>query len=591
MNRKLYKKLSFIVILMLAFVYSQAQITIFGFVEDNNTGQGIPNKQLNISSQYDTVTQSGINYYSTVYTNSYGFFIDTVYAPTNDIDFIISVLDCNNNLHTDTFNAVNSGSLLTFSICSNMSPCFSSFYTFEDTANYKLIHFINNSNGLGNLNYLWTFGDGGTSTSQNPDHYYMNDGTYNVCLTTSTTNGNCTHTSCNTVTVSSNSICDASFTYNDYGLDVNFVGNSGSSRMSIYSWDFGDNTYGNGKDMSHTYQAPGDYVVCLTTVSIHPQTYDTCVSSFCDTVKVDNLNYGSVYGQVFMDTLPVDSANAMIYRLDEYDNEFYLVDSTNVISVDSVNISYYRFDNLLFGDFIVRVCLNQHSQNYSDYAPSYSGYTYMWNNADTITLDTSIVNSPVNLINLLPNNGPGMINGNVFEGNKKAPGDPVGGVLLYLTNNNGNVFDFTYSDDIDGSYNFADISLGEYKIFADVINKEILPPKVVLDSVNIIQTDINIYLNDDNVTAISSINKEEILGLFPNPTKSIINLTYENEYNKYADIEMYNSVGRLVYSQNTELYSGKNIIKINLEQLTPDLYFVLFKTDNGNIIKRKFIKH
>ena len=47
----------------------------------------------------------------------------------------------------------------------------------------------------------WTFGDGGTSTSQNPVHHYPAPGTYNVTLTTTTNNG-CTSSKTIAVTIS-----------------------------------------------------------------------------------------------------------------------------------------------------------------------------------------------------------------------------------------------------------------------------------------------------------------------------------------------------------------------------------------------------
>ena len=42
--------------------------------------------------------------------------------------------------------------------------------------------------------YLWDFGDGNTSTLQNPTHTYANFGTYNVCLTVD--NNGCTDMAC-----------------------------------------------------------------------------------------------------------------------------------------------------------------------------------------------------------------------------------------------------------------------------------------------------------------------------------------------------------------------------------------------------------
>ncbi len=51
------------------------------------------------------------------------------------------------------------------------------------------VAFTSTSSGNGTLTYLWNFGDGGTSTSQNPTHLYPVKGTYPVSLTVSSSDG------------------------------------------------------------------------------------------------------------------------------------------------------------------------------------------------------------------------------------------------------------------------------------------------------------------------------------------------------------------------------------------------------------------
>jgi PKD repeat protein len=70
--------------------------------------------------------------------------------------------------------------------------------------------FVNASNGLVNFtdlsdgyptSWAWTFGDGGTSTSQNPNHTYTANGTYTACLIASNAGGSSTQV-CKQVVVS-----------------------------------------------------------------------------------------------------------------------------------------------------------------------------------------------------------------------------------------------------------------------------------------------------------------------------------------------------------------------------------------------------
>src|SRR5436309_3013285 len=51
------------------------------------------------------------------------------------------------------------------------------------------VTFINNSTGEGTLSYNWDFGDGTTSTSENPQHQYNIKGTYNVKLEVTNSDG------------------------------------------------------------------------------------------------------------------------------------------------------------------------------------------------------------------------------------------------------------------------------------------------------------------------------------------------------------------------------------------------------------------
>ncbi len=69
---------------------------------------------------------------------------------------------------------------------------------FTSTSNELTATFTNNDENA--VSYAWDFGDGNTSTSENPTHTYATDGTYNVCLTLTNTCSE-TETVCANVTV------------------------------------------------------------------------------------------------------------------------------------------------------------------------------------------------------------------------------------------------------------------------------------------------------------------------------------------------------------------------------------------------------
>jgi len=132
------------------------------------------------------------------------------------------------------------------------------------------------------LTYLWDFGDGETSTDQNPNHLYDNNGSYEICLTV-TDIYDCDSTLCKPNYVI---IADpvASFTVDSTfascpPLPVNFTNES--LNTTSFLWDYGDESgVSTIEDPSHTYTIPGQYSVTLISSST-----ETC----SDTVVVQDL--------------------------------------------------------------------------------------------------------------------------------------------------------------------------------------------------------------------------------------------------------------------------------------------------------------
>ena len=89
--------------------------------------------------------------------------------------------------------------------------------------------------------WSWDFGDGATSTDQNPSHSYSAAGSYDVSLTVSNDCGDDTATDYVTITVSDAPVADfeADPTSVCVGYDVYFTDLS-TGEPTSWSWDFGD---------------------------------------------------------------------------------------------------------------------------------------------------------------------------------------------------------------------------------------------------------------------------------------------------------------------------------------------------------------
>ncbi len=111
----------------------------------------------------------------------------------------------------------------------------------------------------------WTFGDGGTSTAQNPSYQYNNPGTYTVSLTVSGANGSDTETKPGCVQVDGPPIADfyGTPTSGDAPLTVDFFDQS-TGDVTSWDWDFGDGGTSTAQNPTYEYANEGDYTVSLT---------------------------------------------------------------------------------------------------------------------------------------------------------------------------------------------------------------------------------------------------------------------------------------------------------------------------------------
>ena len=133
--------------------------------------------------------------------------------------------------------------------------------------------------------WLWTFGDGGTSTSQNPQHTYTAAGTYTVTLTATNEYGSDYELKTDYITVYGP--VTAQFTANVTGgtapVAVQFTDLS-TGGPTAWSWSFGDGNTSAAQNPQHTYTTAGTHTVTLT--ASHPYDSDTETKTAYITVAV-----------------------------------------------------------------------------------------------------------------------------------------------------------------------------------------------------------------------------------------------------------------------------------------------------------------
>lgn len=159
-------------------------------------------------------------------------------------------------------------------------------FSVSDVCQGEGTSFTNSSSiGTGSLsNNTWTFGDGFSSTSQNPGHTYSANGNYTVTLITGSNKG-CADTvvkttkifAVPTVAFSVGNVC--------FGDKLSPTNNSSISGGTIsgYDWDFDDGNSSTATSPQHTYTSKSTYDVELLVT-----TSDGCKDSLSKQVVVDN---------------------------------------------------------------------------------------------------------------------------------------------------------------------------------------------------------------------------------------------------------------------------------------------------------------
>ena len=159
-------------------------------------------------------------------------------------------------------------SMIIFSIfmtsCTEEEP-YASFTCKSSAEVNEVITFTNSSTFA--TNFSWDFGDGNTSTDENPTHSYSSEGNFTVTLTASGDGGE--NSTSETITVAY-PVPVANFTMDkteaEPGETITFT-NSTQNAIS-YLWDFGDDKTSTDENPTHAYSSDGTFTVTLTATGV-----------------------------------------------------------------------------------------------------------------------------------------------------------------------------------------------------------------------------------------------------------------------------------------------------------------------------------
>lgn len=212
---------------------------------------------------------------------------------------------------------------------------------------YPVSFYQNTEHKLGNVQFAWDFGDGNTSTDQNPTHIYNVPGDYLVTLIVANEIGADTaYLSMAELNAASIPV-KADFTYAHFN-DNNFAPNkiifdNHSSGANQFYWYFGDGSEDNNDNPSHVYYTPNTYTVTMR---------GTCTDG----------TYSEASRQIFVTNAPrrvfIDSLNLMLPKFNQsgaiyvefYHNTTY-IGSTKSTTSNSFPVKFRRPNDFLDGYF------------------------------------------------------------------------------------------------------------------------------------------------------------------------------------------------------------------------------------------------
>lgn len=460
------------------------------------------------------------------------------------------------------------------------SGCQAQFTYYQDsTAGARLIHFMDLSTG-DITNWLWDFGDGSpTSTSQNPDHMFPQEGTYYVCLTVTGSNSGaiCQSTWCTEVTVGTGSDCASYFTFQNNGLSVSFAGHMVNGQAASYYWDYGDGQSGQGQSAIHQYPASGIYYVTLTTTTQNPA---ACTFTSAQSITVgDSTQWNQIYGQVFAGNFPLESGLAMIFSLDTTANFVPFID---ISMIDSSGI--YYFPMVPLGEYLIYAI----PFTPTGYLPTYYGDVLYWETATVVTLGQA--NNPYN-INLIDaysfNPGAGGINGQINTTGLK--GGFIDKITMLLMNEEGEPISFNQVD-TQGAFDFSSLDYGIYYLKAemagctsDYIMVELTPENPVVDVVLTLNGHQILGVNEPKATMEAGV-------VYPNPVAATARISVRLSQGSPVTIELYNLSGQRVYQSAVTLPAGSTEISVPVDQLREGFYTLHIYSNSGMNLTRKLLK-
>ncbi|MFL5754498.1 MAG: PKD domain-containing protein [Bacteroidia bacterium] len=452
-------------------------------------------------------------------------------------------------------------------------------YTFTNTGSNS---FLITSDWYVNYSYV--------GSGSNFSYSFPGNGSYNVCLMISDSTNSCWDSMCGVITVSGMAAgtgCHAAFTTSLNGSSASFaiqtnLPNFNPNAVTHITWSLGDGAgYGPGAAsypssftaLSHIYNNPGTYAVCLTLYD----SINMCSDTYCDSVVIAGAPANGTGCHADFNVNATGNNNENLYTISYANPQF-----------DSSYVSYVTWD---FGDGST-----SSGTLFNGNGPYAGAVTHTYAASGMYTVCLTLTDSVHSCVDTFCNS--------VWVGNV-TPTCNANFVLWEDSTNAGTWYAYSYSNSFNNSttylWDFGDgttstqqypshtyTTAGHYDICLTVTDSLISCTSTYCDTSSAHRYSsaagmMNLTVLAPGSTTGISTHEESLtsVSVYPNPVTENATLSITSEENTTVSYSVYNMYGQMVNCAKAAINKGKNTLSLNTAELSNGIYFVRV-IDNHN---------
>ena len=277
----------------------------------------------------------------------------------------------------------------------------------------------------------------------------------------------------------------------------------------------------------------------------------------------------------------------------------YYVNQGELIPADT-NIFYnemglYAFNNLLEGEYVVKVGLTGQSAHHADYFPVYYQQHLTWVDADPVVLNNAIFDAHIYLVpTVTMEPGPGNLGGYVSFQDGPPPSSPdrLNYIEVILYDEDEVPLTYTRTGP-DGSFEFTGLPYGNYMVLAEEAGYFTVPVSFALNENHPLVDTLQLMLSYSPTFGIGEIEYAglSVSDVYPNPASDHVNLDIELLEKSTLAVAVMDLTGRVHYSSRVSMASGQQRLRIPVTTLSRGIYLVSVGDISKSLkIIRKFVK-